>query len=166
MYTQLDGIKEFLEVDEVLIENQPSLLNPTMKTISALLYGYFTLRGIVDKEKTNSNITNIRFIAPSNKLKINKETTDKTLEKAKTKREEYMMTKDLGKKYCKALIAEDKKHLSFVESVSKHDDLCDAFLQGFYYLFINNMPQKYIEILNSISKKIESNKKEKKGIKI
>lgn len=164
MYTQFDENKEFLEVDEVLIENQPSLINPTMKTISALIYGYFTMRGVVDKDKTKSKISNIRFISPSNKLKINKETTDKTLEKAKTKREEYMMTKDLGKKYCKALIEEDKKHLQFVESVSKHDDLCDAFLQGFYYLFINNMPDKYINILNSISKKIES--KEKKGIKI
>ena len=42
LFKKLDSLKEdFLKVDEVLIENQPSLINPTMKTISALLYSYF-----------------------------------------------------------------------------------------------------------------------------
>jgi len=70
MYRQLDEIKEMLRVDEVLIENQPTLINPTMKTIASLLYGYFVMRGIVEKQKNNSLIQNIRFISPSNKLKI------------------------------------------------------------------------------------------------
>ena len=64
--------------DEVLIENQPTLKNPTMKTISTLLYSYFVMRGITDKQGT---ISNVRFICPSNKLKVNKVETDATLNK-------------------------------------------------------------------------------------
>ena len=52
MYKQLDAITEMLHVDEILIENQPTLINPTMKTVASLLYGYFVLRGLVEKEKT------------------------------------------------------------------------------------------------------------------
>ena len=47
LFSTLDMKKNFLEVDEVLIENQPTLINPTMKTISTFLYSYFCLRGIV-----------------------------------------------------------------------------------------------------------------------
>jgi hypothetical protein len=32
LFTKLDNDKDFLMVDEVLIENQPSLKNPNMKT--------------------------------------------------------------------------------------------------------------------------------------
>jgi hypothetical protein len=57
-------MKSFLDVEEVLIENQPSLKNPNMKTIATLLYSYFVFRGIIDKEKTKSKIENIKFISP------------------------------------------------------------------------------------------------------
>ena len=40
----------------VLIENQPVLRNPRMKTISETLFNYFLCRGIVDKERTKSTI--------------------------------------------------------------------------------------------------------------
>ena len=47
MYHRLDNI-DFGEIDHVYIENQPSLRNPTMKTVQILLYSYFTLRKITD----------------------------------------------------------------------------------------------------------------------
>jgi len=78
LYNILDEYQEhFLNVSEVLIENQPSFKNPSMKTISALLLGYFVMRGISEKEKTNSLIDIVRFVSPSNKLKINNKTTTK-----------------------------------------------------------------------------------------
>jgi hypothetical protein len=46
----------------VLIENQPSFKNPSMKAISDVLYTWFMIRGIVDKEINNSTIKEIRFI--------------------------------------------------------------------------------------------------------
>ena len=50
MYHRLDSIDfdKFGQIDFVLIENQPSLRNPTMKTVQILLYSYFTLRKITD----------------------------------------------------------------------------------------------------------------------
>lgn len=83
LYSELDKIKEFRTVNTVLIENQPSLLNPTMKTISSLLYAYFIMRcKIDDKDKYD---TNVRFVSPTNKLSINKNVTSKQLKIQKTK---------------------------------------------------------------------------------
>ena len=56
MWYKLDKIPNLLEVDEVIIENQPSLRNPKMKSIAETLYNYFLCRGIIDKERTKSNI--------------------------------------------------------------------------------------------------------------
>jgi hypothetical protein len=166
LFNKLDADKDFILVDEVLIENQPSLKNPNMKTISTLLYSYFVMRGITDKYRTLSNITNIKFISPSNKLKIDKSTTNKKLKDAKEKdqKEVYEITKGLGKIYCRALITDDEKKL--LEKYDKQDDLCDCFLQGFQYLF-NPVPQNYIDKLKAINqddltvKKIKSKKENK-----
>jgi len=173
LYAKLDKLQsDFLSVDEVLIENQPSLLNPTMKTISALLYSYFTIRGIIDKSITNSNITTVHFISPQNKLKINKTITDKTLNNSSvdTKRKEYILTKDLGKKYCRKLIETEKKYLDILDSFKKSDDLCDSFLQGFYYLFFKdgNFSETFQKLLDQIAEicdKEQINKEKKKFIK-
>lgn len=171
LFKKLDEFKnDFLEVDEVLIENQPSLINPTMKTISALLYSYFTIRGIIDKDLTKSKITGVHFISPQNKLKINKETTDKTLNKDKDlkKREEYILTKDLGKKYCRCLVEKEKEYTDILDSHKKNDDLCDSFLQGFYYLFYKdgNFPEKYKNLLEKVSNEYEKNKTDKEKKKV
>lgn len=173
LFSKLDVLKDdFLTVDEVLIENQPSLINPTMKTISSLLYAYFTLRGIIDRNiNIQSKITSVNFISPQNKLKLDKNTTNTTLNKEDLKkREEYILTKDLGKKYCRCLINEKPEYLTILNSHKKSDDLCDSFLQGFYYLFYKdgNFPNKYKSLLektNNEYKKIELEKEKKKMLK-
>lgn len=149
LFNKLEADVDFIKVNEVLIENQPSLKNPNMKTISTLLYSYFVMRGITDKEKTGSSITHIKFISPSNKLKVDKTTTNKKLETAKDKdkKEVYEITKGLGKIYCRALIDDESKKI--LEKYEKQDDLCDSFLQGFQYLF-NPIPQKHLDKLKGI----------------
>ena len=124
------------------------------------------MRGITDKDKTQSTINNIKFISPSNKLKIDKTTTNTKLKDAKEKdqKEVYEITKGLGKIYCRALITDDEKKI--LEKYDKQDDLCDCFLQGFQYLF-NPVPQNYIDKLKAIKqedlsvKKIKSKKENK-----
>jgi hypothetical protein len=159
LFSMLDEVKEFMEVDEVLIENQPSLKNPTMKTIASMVYSYFVMRGIIDKDKTNSKIKEIKFISPSKKLTVNKTMTKDTLKDTdKATKKTYDLTKELGIEYCKALISEkDKLHL---ETYKKQDDLCDAFLQGFQYLF-SPVPQKYVEKLSKVEKPKKKIKKTK-----
>ena len=156
-----DELKCFFDVDEVLIENQPSLINPTMKTISSLLYSYFVIRGITDKNKTNSNITLIKFVSPSNKLKVNETNTTKILDKTENKKEKvYGLTKRLGEKYCKALITNDDYKI--LEKMKKKDDMCDAFLQGFRYAF-PIVPLKHFNKIKDIG--FDEIKKRKVNIK-
>ena len=140
------------DISEVLIENQPSLKNPKMKTMSAILYSYFIMRGIIDNK---NSIEEVRFISPSNKLKVNSKVTNSLLEKEqkksdnddKNKKNVYKLTKSLGIKYCKALICE--KDTNILDNFKKKDDMCDAFLQGFQYLF-SPVPEKYFCKLEKI----------------
>ena len=144
LFTRLDLLKEyFLNVDEVLIENQPSMRNPVMKTISVFLYSYFVIRGTID----NKLISYVKFISPSNKLKIDIENTNEILGGGKTKEKVYKLTKELGIKYCRALISKDDDEI--IALVKKKDDMADAFLQAFQYLF-RPIPKKYLEKIYEI----------------
>lgn len=141
LIVKLDFIPEILQVDKIIIENQPSLKNPKMKTVASALYTYFLMRGIVDKEKTKSTIKEIHFISPSNKLKVDKDNTIKILSNITKSEEKYKLTKSLGIQYCKQLIKNDinsNKILEEEKKIDKIDDLCDAMLQGAYYLTIKN----------------------------
>ena len=53
MIKKLDSLNHLLDVDYVIIENQPALKNPKMKAISDTLYTWFLIRGIVDKKNNN-----------------------------------------------------------------------------------------------------------------
>ena len=132
---ELDKKKHFLECKIVLIENQPTLKNPKMKAISSTIYDYFLIRGIIDKTN-NSKMELVKYISPSNKLKIADE--GDTVKLIKLKGDEaktYKLTKSLGIKYCMKLIEDKPKWIEKINSYKKKDDLADSFLQGMYYIF-------------------------------
>lgn len=153
MYQQLDKYPEFMQADEVLIENQPTFINPTMKTVSALLYGYFIMRGIYERTKTGSAIKSVNFCSPTNKLKVAEQNTELQLQKAPTNKV-YKITKKLGVQYCSALIADNNDNVRFLASHKKKDDLCDAFLQGFIKSF-PIVPAHYYEKLQEIGAQVD-----------
>lgn len=182
LFSILNSIPELLEVAEVLIENQPTLKNPTMKTISSLLFSYFILKGITDKQ--HNKISQVKFICPSNKLKVSSSATNKlkklknkinventeitdnkdilediqTKQKTKQNREIYILTKKLGVKFCKELIKDDLHSLELINKTNKQDDLCDAFLQAYYYLFCKvKIPDNIKTILNKLSEEEDPN---------
>jgi hypothetical protein len=133
------------DVDEVIIENQPVNINGTtvgtMKSVACFLMTYFAMKG-----KNNGIIKNIKFISPSNKLSIDKEQTNEKLEEGNNKKEVYDLTKELGIEYtCLILdhykLVDEKKIWDKYED--KQDDLCDAFLQGFHYLFFKEKLSKF-----------------------
>jgi hypothetical protein len=160
LFEILDTHTEFLNVDEILIENQPAMKNPQMKSIASYLFSYFVIRGIIDKQNNTSNIKNIKQICPSNKLKVNKTETDNVLKNDKNNEKIYKLTKKLGIKYCSALVTTENNN--FLKTFKKKDDLCDAFLQGFYYLF-NPVPLIYFEKLNIVG--FDTTEKETKKVK-
>jgi hypothetical protein len=135
LVTILDTKPELLDVDYVVIENQPSLKNPRMKNISSTVYNYFLIRGLIDKKK----IKKVKYMSPSNKIKL---TGDKykneNLELVKLKGDgakSYKLTKSLAVKYTKDLIDNNthKNWLNFFNQHKKKDDLADCLLQGLYF---------------------------------
>jgi hypothetical protein len=130
---ELDKRHNLLIADYVVIENQPSFKNPRMKSIATTIYDFYLIRGIVDKSITNSKILQVKFMSPSNKLKLANEGDTKQLIKVKKTDEtaSYKLTKSLGIKYCLDLTSHlDQTHFN---SHKKKDDLADAFLQGVYF---------------------------------
>lgn len=127
LVAELDKYPDFLNCKEVIVENQPSLKNPTMKSIQMMVYSYFLIRGV---DSDISNIDNLEMINARNKLKVYKG------EKVECNiKETYKKNKFLAVKYCELMINnEDQKFIDLYESSKKKDDLSDSYLQGIYYL--------------------------------
>jgi hypothetical protein len=137
---ELEKRSNLLTADYVVIENQPSFKNPRMKSIALTLYDYYLIRGIIDKSVTKSNITQVKFMSPSNKLKLADEGDTKQLIKAKSTDDTkaYKLTKSLGIKYCLDLTTHLPDWQKHFNSHKKKDDLADSFLQGAYF-YTNNV---------------------------
>lgn len=136
LITELENRPSLLQAKYVVIENQPSFKNPRMKSIASTLYDYYLIRGIIDKPKNNlSNIISVKFISPSNKLKLLSDNDNKELKKIKSINESksYKLTKNLAIKYCNDLIQHLDFWKSFFNNNKKKDDLADSFLQGIYF---------------------------------
>ena len=142
---KLDELAEhfaILGVEEVVIENQPSMKNPKMKAIAATLFDYFMIRGYVDKIH-NIDIKLVRFMCPSNKLKVNNNNTIEVFRANKDSKKKYKLTKALSIQYTKQLLSLFPEQLEYLSLYKKQDDICDAYLQGRYYLeFIRNSDAK------------------------
>ena len=125
---KLDEYK-FIErnITDVIVENQPSLKNPTMKSIQMIVYSYFLVNGIC---KDDSSIIGLEMINARNKLKVYKGEPIKCDIKETYKRNKY-----LAVKYCeKMIVDEEQKFIDLYNDSKKKDDLSDSYLQGIYYL--------------------------------
>lgn len=142
---KLDKLSEHfakIGIEEVIIENQPSMKNPKMKAISGTLFDYFMIRGYIDKIH-NMDIKLVRFMCPSNKLKVNENNTIEVFKANRNEKKKYKLTKELGIQYTKQLLKDYPVQLEYLNLYKKQDDICDAYLQGRYYLeFIRNKKEK------------------------
>ena len=135
-------------IDYILIENQPSLKNPKMKTIQIMLYSYFMMRtkidDINDNDDNNDNEENINsenktpdilFISASGKLKFCKnEEIEKMFNHLKSK---YTIRKKKAIEYCSLYMGHDEMNLDFFNICKKKDDLADSYLQAIQFMFKN-----------------------------
>jgi len=160
----LDQRKEYFlhDIDMVLIENQPTLKNMTMKAVSDTIYTWFMIRGIADKEINNASIGQIKFISPSNKLK---EFDQKSITEADESKK-YKMTKKLSIQNTKTILTSYglDNWVKHITSFEKQDDLADSFLQGWYVLNNNNSDKLYNEwqeLYNSNILKVKENVEQK-----
>tara|TARA_B100000900_G_scaffold34843_2_gene26197 strand:+ start:2875 stop:3465 length:591 start_codon:yes stop_codon:yes gene_type:complete len=136
MYKRLQD--EFLEenITEVLLENQPVLKNPVMKSIQILIMGFFKYESVI----LGREIKLIKLINASNKLKLGKKliqfNESEDILKIKSK---YNRNKKLAILYTnyfleKELYSDYNKYSTLFNEHKKKDDLSDAFLQGLYYI--------------------------------
>lgn len=124
-------------ITKVLLENQPVLKNPVMKSIQMIIYGYFAY----EKNIMGREIEYIKLINASNKLKLGKNLKEinnsEDILKIKTK---YTRNKKLAIIYTnhflkERLIVKDyEKYNDIFNNHKKKDDLADAFLQGLYFI--------------------------------
>lgn len=155
-----------LGIEEVVIENQPSMKNPKMKAIASTLFDFFLIRGYIDKIH-NLDIQLVRFMCPSNKLKVNNKNTIEVFKTNKNSKEKYKLTKALSIQYTKQLLQNTPEQLEYLDLYEKKDDICDAYLQGRYYLeFIKNKPSKKSTKMKKYSGSKNAQRRKKKSTKV
>ena len=139
LYNKLNDELEDFEITEVLLENQPVLKNPVMKSIQMVIYGFFQYQRIL----LGREIQTIKLINASNKLKIGKNFHEiNNKEYIINIKNKYNRNKKLAIEYTNKLLkeklCENYEELSdYFNNNKKKDDLSDAFLQGLYYIYLS-----------------------------
>lgn len=138
LWQSLQAVPVFLKVDEVIIENQPSLKNPVMKSVAESIYNFFVCRGLLDRMTTQSTIQDIKYVSPSNKLKACKDELA-VVEKVKNASMRYKRTKQLSVDYVATLVNASPIGKRYFEEANKKDDLADCLLQGLAHFTSKNL---------------------------
>ena len=142
----LDEIPALINVKCVLLENQPVLKNPTMKSMQMFLYSYYILRGITDYTKNNLSepIESIKCYSANQKNKVGDFLDDKSQKEikdalkdvknkyTKNKKETIMITKKILETKINSQGA-NNKWLELFNNSKKKDDLADSFLMTVHY---------------------------------
>ncbi len=119
-------IEEYNRIDllEVLIENQPSLLNPVMKSIQMIVYSYFLIRNVDGIIKNK-----IELVSPSRKLIYMKENNDINLIFEKTYKNNKKNSIDFVMNYLNKNEL-NKKWIDYLKIIKKKDDISDTIIQA------------------------------------
>jgi hypothetical protein len=120
----------FLLVDKVLIELQPVLKGPKMKTISNHIYSYFLINGVCNNQL---NMKCVKYVNASNKLKCIEQNNEMDISIYKNRKKLAI----LNTNYILNLL-DDQKNIKKFNKSKKKDDLADCFLQCLYFLEKNH----------------------------
>lgn len=134
----VDAITGGTPVDYVVIENQPCLKNPRMKSIQMALYSFFVLR-FLPPTADDRPATDICMFQPRDKLSVY--SGDPVTCTLKSK---YSRRKFLSVRYTESMLArrmevspddaDTKRCLDHYRSLKKKDDPADAYLQALTFV--------------------------------
>jgi hypothetical protein len=139
LFKELNKLPILLKATNIVIENQPVLKNPTMKSIQMMLYSYFIMKKNEDSVD-NPKLLEMVLMSAKNKLKIY---DGPKIDKFDNLKSEYSKNKKLAIEHCKYFIQDDPHWNSFFNETSKNkknacygknDDLSDAYLMTRYYI--------------------------------
>jgi hypothetical protein len=149
---KFDEISEFNSIDYVVIENQPVLKNPTMKSIQIMVFSYFVYKD----QPQNHEITDVCLLNANNKMKVYKGEIDpEVLAKITKLKSKYSQNKKLSIIHTNLMlenINEESDYIEMFNKSKKKDDLADSYLMSLF--FISNRINTPIKI-----KKIQKKKK-------
>ena len=157
LFQELDKIKlTILDASHILLENQPVLKNPTMKSIQMFLYSYYLLR-IMDtptdtnssERSGNSSVTNsilnkkIQCYCASKKLdlilflsEVDQKRIFDIIDKVNS---DYQKNKKMAIMMVETLLQNNPKWLTFFKGHPKQDDLADSLLMTLHYFEKGNL---------------------------
>ena len=139
LYKQLEENNYFSNFDYVIIENQPVLKNPTMKSIQMILYSYFSFKSL-----NIQSFKDLILMNASNKLKVYKGEVDKDeIDKINNLKSKYSRNKKISILHTRLILEEHEYNKNnwngFFDKNKKKDDLADSFLMILYYLKKNKL---------------------------
>jgi len=135
MKEALDARPELLNVNYVILENQPSQMNPMMKTVQMLLFSYFSYAFGTDRAPTLIHIGNVNARQKEKLPTVDTDWPGSSYEQVVNDRynrvkDRYRRRKILCLEYAKMCLEDAPEYLSFLENHNKQDDLTDCFLQA------------------------------------
>ena len=134
LFQELDKRPAVLSANYVLLENQPVLKNPTMKSVQMFLYSYYISRGILSHGATDE----IHCYCASKKLDliklVDKSTSDTIISIVKKHKNNYTQNKQTA-----ILLTENFTGIiptlhTFFKDHKKRDDLADSMLMTLHYI--------------------------------
>ena len=165
LFKELDKTRDImLAPDNVLLENQPVLKNPTMKSMQMFLYSYYLMRGMDNNTVSDKHIQCycagkkldlIKFLPESEQTRI----TDAL----KTVKSGYQQNKQMSIHLVEYLLRGNTKWNTFFANHKKRDDLADSLLMTLHYLEKGNLA-KLVKALKKGGKKTEKQTNGKKCI--
>lgn len=158
LFQSLDKIKSIITDNQIiLLENQPVLKNPTMKSMQMFLYSYYLMsfmkNGIADKKIqcycASKKLDLIKFLPIEEQTRIN--------ELIAKINGQYQKNKKLSIYIVEYLLKNNNKWREFFNSHPKKDDLADSLLMTLHYFEKDSLAK-----LNKETKKSENKKSNKK----
>lgn len=131
----LHSHNNLLEAHTVIIENQPSQLNPVMKSVQMLLFSYYSYYFGTDKAPNMKLVTNINA-KQKEKLPLKDPDWDTSENKIRHEqfknksKDPYKRRKNICFEYAKLCLQNAPEYLGYLDNHSKKDDLTDCFLQA------------------------------------
>ena len=129
---ELDKRPELHKVNTVLIENQPALMNPIMKTVQMIIFSYFSFKHSEENPIIVKNINaKMKEKLPDKDLEWKESKYCKHyLERIEKVKNKYSRRKLLCLEYAKLCLETAPGLQDFLETHKKQDDLTDSFLMS------------------------------------